>query len=620
MCGIGVYISKDPISKTALQYKLDVMNNIQSHRGPDYADIYTSKNIGICHTRLSIIDLSDKANQPFVTTDKRYVMSYNGELYNYKELRAELAAKGHKFVSQSDTEVALRSYIEWGTGAFLRFNGMFALAIYDRETEQIIAARDRLGIKFVHYYADDKQIIFASEIKAILSLAGVPQYRKEAVNDFIVLGEINKTESFFNGIYSLLPGKYCVVNLTDYSIKTFGYFNLQSTVNPSKYIHNKSISLEDHVDTLDRLLRESVEKHLIADIPVGTLCSGGVDSSLVTAIAKQINPDVHIYHGGIAEGGGEEEYANLVAKHLDIDINYVYLSKEKYLNELVDTVYQLETPCFCQNDISLYNICKLARSQGVKVLLSGESSDEFYGGYKWYPAMMKKTSVDLGNSAGWNNDYLYTSGLFYRFMDYYEKPRLANAYSLFAHQGEKLIRWNWILDTFDFLRDISEKAGNAIILDNLLTFLNILLYTADRMGMLSSVENRFPFIENNLIDFALNLPLEFKVDYRTNKKILKLVAQRYIPKEIIDRPKRGFPTPVESYIKFDENFFKGGFLENHFSVPARFIGKTGTDRRLMYRLTTTEIWGRIFVFKQDIHKIRDLVKSTLNREFQYMSK
>lgn len=619
MCGIGVYISKTPIAKTDLYDKLNIINRSQLHRGPDYADVYCSKNIGLCHTRLSIIDLSAKANQPFISPDKRYVISYNGELYNYKDIRRELMEAGHKFVSQSDTEVVLRSYIQWGTDAFVKFNGMFGFAIYDKPNNRLIAARDRLGIKFVHYYSDSGRIIFSSEIKAILNLAGIPEYRKEAVNDFIVLGEINKTESFFKGIYTLLPGKYCVVNLSDYSINTFGYFNLQSRVEPEKYIFNKSVSLEDHVDTLDRLLQESVEKHLIADIPVGTLCSGGVDSSLVTAIAKRINPDVHIYHGGVAEGGGEEEYAKLIAKHLGIDINFVYLSREKYLNELVDTVFQLETPCFCQNDISLYNICKLARSQGVKVLLSGESSDEFYGGYKWYPAMMKKTSVSLGNSADWNNDYLYTSGLFYRFLDYYDKPRLANAYSLFAHQGEKLIRWNWILDTFGFLRDISEKAGNAIILDNLLTFLNILLYTADRMGMMTSVENRFPFIENNLIDFALNLPLEFKVDFRTNKKILKLVARRYIPKEIIDRPKRGFPTPVESYITFNEDFFKGGFMESHFGVPARFIGKTGTDKRLMYRLTTSEIWGRIFVFKQDISEIKGLVKSTLNREFQYMA-
>ncbi len=619
MCGIGVYISKNKISKDVLADKLNIINKSQPHRGPDYEDIFFNKNVGLCHTRLSIIDLSEKANQPFISPDKKYILSYNGELYNFKELRNTLIGLGHNFTTQSDTEVVLRSYIEWGTDAFAKFNGMFGLAIYDKVKNRVVLARDRLGMKYIHYFVDDKQIIFASEVKSILNLIGIPEYRKEAINDFLIIGEKDKTETFFKGIYTLLPGKYSVVNLSDFSIKAFCYFNLQNTIDPAKYIHNKSIPLEEHVDTLDRLLRESIEKHLVADIPVGTLCSGGVDSSLVTAIAKQINPDVKIFHGGIIEGGGEEEYAKVVAKHLDIDINFIYMSREKYLDDLVDTVYQLETPCFCQNDISLYNICKLARSQGVKVLLSGESSDEFFGGYKWYSELMKKTSFKIDQVSNWSNEYLYTSGLFYRFADYYDKPRLTNAYSLFLHQGEKLTRWNWILNTFNFLHDISEKAGNAIITDNLLTFLNILLYTADRMGMMSSVENRFPFIENNLIDFALNLPLEFKVDFRTNKKILKLVAERYLPKEIIYRKKRGFPTPVESYLSYNEDFFKDGFLENHLSLPASLIGKTGADSRLMYRLSTVEVWGRIFVLKQDRDKIKEHVQVTLNRKYQYMS-
>ncbi|MDX9702318.1 MAG: asparagine synthase (glutamine-hydrolyzing) [Candidatus Auribacterota bacterium] len=619
MCGIGVYISKNAVKKDVLCDKLNIINRSQTHRGPDYSDTYCNKNVGICHTRLSIIDLSEKANQPFMSPDKQYILSYNGELYNFKELRSILIELGHTFTTHSDTEVVLRSYMEWGTEAFVKFNGMFAIAIYDKTADRIVLARDRMGMKFIHYYQDDKQIIFASEIKSILNLIGIPEYRKEAINDFLVLGQTNKTESLFKGIFNLLPGKYCVVNLSDFTIKMIGYFNLQSKVDPEKYIYNKTIPFERHVDILDDLLQKSVEKHLVADIPVGTLCSGGVDSSLVTAIAKRINPDVKIYHGGIAEGGGEEDYAKIVARHLGIEINFTYLSKEKYFNDLTSAIYQQETPCFHHNDIALYHICRLAREQGVKVLLSGESSDELFGGYHWYPHLMKKTAFKgIGPSTGWSNEYLYTSGLFYRLPPYYESPRLANAYSLFVHQGEKLVRWNWILDTFDFLHDVSEKAGNAILIDNLLTFLNTLLYTADRMGMMTSIENRFPFIENNIVDFAINLPLEFKVDLCTNKKILKRVAQRYLPAEIIDRPKRGFPTPVESYFSFEESFFKDGFLENHFSVPARYIGRTCVDKRLMFRLTTAEVWGRMFVFQENIDSIQEKINATFNKSYQYI--
>ncbi|RJP62048.1 MAG: asparagine synthase (glutamine-hydrolyzing) [Candidatus Auribacter fodinae] len=619
MCGIGVYISKDTISEQKLADKLNTMNASQEHRGPDFSASYCHGHVGLCHTRLSIIDLSAQANQPFYSPERKYVLSYNGELYNFRELREKLISLGHVFTTHSDTEVVLHSYMEWGTGAFVKFNGMFGLAIYDSVENKVILARDRMGMKFIHYYADEKQIVFASEIKAILNVVGIPEYRTEAVNDFLVLGQIDKTRSFFQGVQTLLPGKFCVVNLSDYSVTPVGYYNLQANIDPDRYICNKSISMEEHVDTLDKLLRKSIEKHLIADIPVGTLCSGGLDSSLVTAIAKQINPDVRIYHGGVEEGGGEEEYAVLAAKHLNVDINFIYMSRDKYLNDLVDTVYQMETPCFHQNDISLYHICKLARTHGVKVLLSGESSDELFAGYPWYPRLMKKTAFADPNGTGWTNDYLPTAGLFYRFPDYYETPRLANAYSLFAHQGEKLLRWNWILDTFGFLQDISEKTGNAILIDNLLTFLNTLLYTADRMGMLSSIENRFPFIENDIVDFTLNLPLEFKVDFRAGKKVLKLVAERYLPKEIIYRRKQGFPTPVESYISFNEAFFKDGFLEQHLSLPASIFGKTGVDKRLMYRLTTAEVWGRIFVLKQNLDEIKNHISATLNRKYQYIS-
>lgn len=638
MCGIGVYISRNSLQREELQKQLQIINECQKHRGPDNSDIYCEPNIGLCHTRLSIIDLSNKANQPFISQDHSFIIVYNGEIYNFLEIRNELEQLGYAFKTDSDTEVILNAYIEWGTNSFIKFNGMFAFAIYDKIANRLIVARDRIGIKVVHYYIDKCKIIFASEIKAILRLLTNIRYRHQAINDVLTHGHIEGQLTAFEDIYTLLPGKYCEINLSAFELSIETYFELLEAIDPKIYIQNKDILIFSHINELDKLITESVKKHLISDAPVGSLCSGGIDSSLITAIAKRINPEIKIYHAGVEGAGGEEYYANVVANHLEIDINYIYMTKRKYLESLVDVVYYSDMPIYHPNDIPLYHICKLANSHGVKVLLCGEGADELFGGYSWqknfidalyfksifdgilnknkYIRFIKNTlrnklfdHIDYSDER--IEDYIYIAGMILPY-GYKSNFRSIKCQSLILNKGESLIRWNRILDSWKFLDDIIEIGGNSILVDNMLGHLSTILYRTDRMGMMASIENRVPFLENDVINFALNLPLEYKIHKNTSKKVLKLVAERYLPKEIVYRKKAGFPVPWGKYIKYNEDLFNNGFISKNFCIPSELIQRVvNNDDLLLFRLLSLEIWGRMYIYNESKQSIKRIICEAL---------
>jgi asparagine synthase (glutamine-hydrolysing) len=626
MCGIGAYISRGPVGRDQLYDYMSVINKSQSHRGPDSTGICCDSHMALCHTRLSIIDLSANGGQPFTTEDGNYTIVYNGELYNFPGIREELEARGYTFKSKSDTEVILKAYVEWGPGTFARFDGMFAFAIYDRPRKKLVLARDRMGIKFIHYYSDDHRIIIASEIKAILELLGKVDYRKRAVDDILLFGEIEGSSTIYEGVKTLEPGAYAEIDLETFECHKHFYFRLLGEISPAHYASVAGMQADVLVDQLDRLLRKSVKMHLISDAPLGCLCSGGVDSSLITAIAHEYNPDISIYHAGVEGGGGEEKYARIVADYLDIDINYIYMSREKYLADLTDVTYHLDKPMYHPSDVSLYNICNKARSQGTKVLLCGEGADELFGGYSWQKDFITsiKARKIIGNgkfvkllksvvfgrldmSAEGLDSFVTHAGL-YQPMGYKGNNTVVKSASLLLNNGENLERWNAILDRYGFNGDICERCGNAIILDNLLGHLSTILYRTDRMGMMSSIENRVPFLENDIIRFAMNLPLKFKIRGRRTKWLLKRVAERYLPREVIYRKKIGFPVPWYNYLRYEDDLFKDGFVSSHLSMPTPLMQRvTNDDPEMLLRFVTLEIWGRLFIYREN----RDRIKSLL---------
>ncbi|MFC1586149.1 asparagine synthase (glutamine-hydrolyzing) [Fibrobacterota bacterium] len=623
MCGVGAYISKAKISQTKIDGILATLNNLQGHRGPDHSGAYSDKNIGLCHTRLSIIDLSSKAHQPFISQGK-YIISYNGEVYNYPELKKELLALGHVFTSESDTEVVLRSYIEWGVQSFLKFNGMFAFVIYDKNSNKIIAARDRLGIKPVHFYVDDDKIMFASEVKAILEIQN-SRYKEDAVNEILMCGHMRENMSLFEGVQSLRPGQVCEIDLSNFAVTAYAYHNIFKEIVPDAYLRRKTSNIASFAPELEGLIKKSVRNHMISDAPLGVLCSGGLDSSLITAMATNLNSKTRIYHAGVEDGDSEQKYAEQVARHLKIDISYIHMNRQMYLESLVDVIYHLETPIYHPSDISLYQICKLANSQGVKVLLCGEGADELFGGYSWQINFAKQIRLHsklnspplkyfksllfkyIHFSDELIDDYLCSAGLFQPY-GYKSNYMLMKNYSLLYNRGENLKTWNQIADAFNFLPEKSEIAGNAILMDNLLGHLSTILYRNDRMGMMASIENRVPFIENNIINFALNLPFNHKIQGNNGKKILKHVSEKYLPKSIVYRKKAGFPVPWTKYLSYSDLIFKDGFVEEHFQLSPPLIKRLVTnDPFLLFRLLNIEIWGRIFIRNEDRIGIRNFI-------------
>lgn len=624
MCGIGCFIGKHYFHENEIKDKLKIINDTQFHRGPDYSGYFTDRLVGLCHTRLSIIDLSEKARQPFISDDKDYVVVYNGEVYNFKEIREELERNRVRFSTESDTEVVLKSYIFWGEQCFKKFNGMFAFILYDINGKKLFVVRDRMGIKSLHFYSDDDCVILASEVKAILKLLKKYTIRSQSLHDILLVGHIEGTKTGFEKIFTLQPGTYMEINLNVFHISIKTYVNVIKDINPRIYHENISIPLDRAVQHLDELIHHSVKMHLISDAPIGSLCSGGIDSSLITTIARRYDPGISIYHAGVEEEEwGEEKYAELIADHLNIDINYIKMNKKIFLSNLVDTIYHLDIPLYHPSDVSLNQICSLAHSHGVKVLLCGEGADELFGGYPWHKDFLKKlrTQKYLDNrifnaiKINFLNKIEYSRDKNYNFLKgilqtntYSYNNLLMKNYPLLLNNGENIIRWDQIYHSFYFLEDMDERLVNTLLIDNLYGHLGSILYRTDRMGMMASIENRVPFLENNIIRYAINLPIKYKIAHDESKFILKKVAEKYLPKEVIYRKKRGFPVPWMNYIEYNEDLFKNGFVEDFFLVPGDILQKLITnDKYLLFKLMNIEIWGRIFIHQENLETIKRII-------------
>jgi asparagine synthase (glutamine-hydrolysing) len=620
MSGIGCFIGKRDGIEYDIEDKLKVINDIQLHRGPDSQGYYIDRSVGLCNTRLSIIDLSEKAGQPFFSDDKNYVIVYNGEVYNFKDIRAELEINGIRFSTESDTEVVLKSYIFWGTECFKKFNGVFAFIVHDTVEKKVFVVRDRAGIKNVHFYSDDDCIIIASEVKAILGLLKEYAFRSESLYDILLVGHIEGTKTGFEKVFALEPGTFAEIDLNVCSVSIKNYCIIKNEIKPLVYRENANIPLDRAVEYLDALIHQSVKMHLIGDAPIGSLCSGGIDSSLITTIAMRYNPDITMYHAGAEEEGSwsEEKYAKLVADRLNTDIHYIKVNKKIFFDNLVDTIYHLDLPGFYGSDVSMYQICSLAHTHGVKVLLAGDGADALFGdpmqrkflnqlqrrrsfNNRIFNAIKMKFLTNLEYSH--NDNYYFLKGILLAYHSDLEKT-----YPLLLNKGENIVRWDQIYRAFQFLENKDERLMNTLLMDNIHGHLGSILYRTDRMGMMASVEIRVPFLENNILNYAFNLPLKYKIAHNESKFILKKVAEKYLPKEIIYRGKKSFSTPSIRNIEYNEDLFEHGFVEDFFSVPRdilhHFIKK---DKELSYRLLAIEIWGRIFIYKENRESIKRLV-------------
>lgn len=550
MCGICGFISKREISVE----KLVEMNNTMYHRGPnDSGEIIMQRegySVGLAHRRLSILDLSVAGHQPMNSKDDMVTIVFNGEIYNFNELKKEIT--DYHFVSTCDTEVIIAAYLKWGIKAIEKFNGMFAIGIYDKRVDKLFLCRDRIGKKPLYYWCDGDNIVFASELKPIMKSPGfIPVLNKKVIGKFIFHQYILAPQTIFENVYKVCPGE--IVSFSKGSIEKTKYWGVKGTT--------CSISYPDAKLELKEMLVESCRKRMISDVPIGVFLSGGIDSSLIAAIARSLDGNIKTFSIGFNdEKYNEAQYAKEISKHLGTVHKELYLDESSLFDFLKDLSYYYDEPLADNSQISTMAVSKLAK-EDVTVVLSGDGGDELFCGYDSYVdiinnkkniklAMAMKNFLDF---TGIKNNKLIRSMLpnnLNGFMDTYRKE-LGNQFWLGYY--ESLLRDLLIEETYSDLNfnEISftkNDVFNKMLNDQLTYIPDDILCKVDRASMKYSQEVRCPLLDYKIVEFANSLPFEYKYN-GTKKRILKDIVYEYIPNELLDRPKMGFAIPTEKWLK-----------------------------------------------------------------------
>jgi asparagine synthase (glutamine-hydrolysing) len=616
MCGIVGLV--DLKGREVSIESVKAMSDAIAHRGPDGEGQWVFKNVGIGHRRLAIIDLTEAAAQPMISEDGRYVLTYNGEIYNFKETRKELEALGYIFYSQSDTEVLLAALILWEEKALLKFNGMFAFAFFDKLKGEILLARDRYGIKPLYYSSQDSYFTFGSEQKAIKARRNFrSDLDKEALLEYMTFQNIFTNKTFENDIKLLEAGHYMTINTkTGISKNPTQYWDYDFTET------KESISEHEYTEELERLFQQAVKRTLISDVEIGSYLSGGIDSGAITAIASLNNPKLKTFTVGfelLNISGPEINFderleAKAMSAFLKTDHFEMLLKSTDMENSIDNLVRCLEEPRIGQSYPNLY-AAKLARKE-VKVVLSGTGGDEIFGGYPWRYYQVASSQNFKDYIDGY---YLYWQ----RLVDNQSIKKIFSPISTEVHHV-------WTRDIFEsiFKKQIgklnsSEDYVNQSLYFEAKTFLHSLLIVEDKLSMAYGLETRVPFLDNDLVDFASKLPVNLKVknlldsnridensgvnkklDYyrKTNdgKYLLRKVLGKYVPKDTTERVKQGFSAPDSSWFRGQSiNFVKSRLgskdqkLYNYFDyieiqkkLSEHFEGKS--NRRLL-------IWSLLYL-------------------------
>jgi asparagine synthase (glutamine-hydrolysing) len=596
MCGIAGFWKRG--GKSADTTDIAPMLAAISHRGPDGEGSWHDGHVALGHRRLTILDTSERASQPMVTDDGQGVLTYNGETYNFQALRRELEAEGHTFRSTGDTEVVLTALHHWGPEkAIPRFNGMFALAYFDRRDGALWLARDRLGIKTLVTADIGDTVLFASEVKALLAHPGMPRrIDGMALIKWIVSPRRHAHRLLFESVDSVAAGSWWKISAD--GIEKRCYFHILDALDIDRLIAARQRNFADLVDEVESRLIDSVGLHLASDVPLAAMCSGGVDSSLVAAYAKQLQPDITAYVADIDFAGSEGDQAELVGNHLGVPVERVAVDRERYLRGYPECVWHSDGPLTHPSDPALLAVTRACRANGVKVLLTGEGSDELFGGYSDHVSLWRKLRhlellAPILPSARRKVRRL-AAGL----TSFEGKPRemLDRNLALAIDADEEFVRQR-IVDRLAPIEPLSDRAFLAFGLVDLYGFLTALLHRHDRLGMAASMEMRVPFIENQLIDFATHLPRWAKVHRRQGKRVVKQAAARRLPPGVVYAPKKGFPAPG-AFVRGTGRLLVDGRLAEAMEWNSRttkeIVVMLEADRQLCFRIVSLELWLRQF--------------------------
>ena len=624
MCGIlGIYnIEGSPISEESLVE----MGNQISHRGPDGEGVYIQNNLGFVHKRLAILDTTANGQQPMHSKDGKWAVIFNGCIYNFKELRKELIQKGHTFESETDTEVIVEGLSAYGTSFFERFNGMFAIGAWNVKEEKLYISRDRYGIKPVYYWFNGKTLVFASEIKAIIKH---PDYKMDvdlnALNEYFTFQNIFSYNTLFKGVNMLPPANTIGIDKSTTSIKHYSWWDYDFSKTDDK------MSFEDAKEETKKLFEQAVKRQMVSDVPVGAYLSGGMDSGSIASVASKEVDRLSTFTCGFDMNevtGREANFderrdAELMANHLKTEQFEQVMNAGDIRWSLPKLVYHLEDLRVGMSYPNYY-IARLA-SKFVKVCLQGTGGDELFGGYPWrYYKVF---------------DSISQKDFFDQYYDFWQRlvPQEKKA-ELFSKDVLDQIDLGAPRKVFERVFTFNEKLKydtpqdhiNNSLYFEIKTFLPALFLVGDKLSMAHGLEERFPFMDNDLVDFAMKVPVEHKlgnleqeivkidenqeVNKKTYKKhndgknLLRKAMQDYIPEKIIKRDKQGFSAPDESWYRGENASYIKEILLDSETVSTKYINKDyiekivnehlfeGQNHRLLiWSFLNFEWWCRIFL-------------------------
>ncbi|MEH0153903.1 asparagine synthase (glutamine-hydrolyzing) [Limibacter armeniacum] len=570
MCGItGIYAFNE-IGRL-FSIHLARGNKELQHRGPDADNVFTDYYVGLGHRRLSIIDLSTEANQPMSDPSERFTIVFNGEIYNYRELRQQLEAKGVTFQTQSDTEVLLQLYIHEGEKCLNKLHGFFAFAVFDKSDDSLFVARDRFGIKPLVYYKDEDKLIFASEIKSLFAY-NIPQETDwTSVLQYFQLSYIPAPNTIFKNIFKLEPGHYMTVRNKEVQIQK--YYQLQGPDEPTK----APCSYEEAQKRLLELLDESVQERMIADVPLGAFLSGGIDSSTVVALASKYTSQLNTFSIGYKNEPlfDETKYAEMVANKYKTNHTAFQLTTQDFYEHLFKLLDFYGEPFADSSAIPVYMLCELTKKH-VTVALSGDGGDEIFAGYNKYQGefkarekgtaarmlgaalpvleiLPKSRNSYLGNKVRQLHRFAEGMGMSDQERYWYLSSWRSEmeAYSMFTGKTRSLI----IDSEYEarkeyFTQHITGNGINDMLFADMKMLLpNDMLHKVDSMSMAHALEVRVPFLDHRIAEFAFSLPASYKINGNMKKRLLQDAVRPLLPDEIYNRPKHGFEVPLAKGFK-----------------------------------------------------------------------
>ncbi|HXB39338.1 MAG TPA: asparagine synthase (glutamine-hydrolyzing) [Bacteroidia bacterium] len=562
MCGIAAIVGFTEEGRGKFN-RIETCAQLLKHRGPDNQRFIIEKNFAFAHARLSIIDLSEQSNQPFISQDKRFTIIYNGEIFNYKALREDLKQKGHIFYTEGDVEVLLNLYKQYDKEALQKINGFFAFVIYDKQADIFFAARDRFGVKPFYYYCDKDYFACASELRVLKHITDCKTIDKSALYTYLQLTYTPEKTCILSGTQKLEPGTFLFIENKKLTKEKYYSVNISASYSETKNANK----------TFLELLESSVEARMVSDVPVACFLSGGIDSSVITALASKQNKNLQTFSVGFKGNTHFDEsvYAEIVAKKYKTNHQTFYFTGSEAENEIENFFNSIDEPFADSSAFNVFMLCKKTKSH-AKVVLSGDGADELFAGYnkhraEWMIRHQKTKTAFIKNSGALSKLFpssrngkitdkirqlqrfsagakLNATERYWRWASFYGEKKVANLLKLNSAEKKKA---DELKNAYTGL--ISDDYNSVLLSDTNLVLPSDMLVKVDRMSMAHGLEVRNPFLDHRLVKFAFLLESKYKIDGKTQKKIIKESCAHLLPDEILHRKKHGFETPVQQWLR-----------------------------------------------------------------------